>query len=105
MQFVRVAAALGFAIAAPVVLMGTPSAHAETGMNGFLACVQKAGVPPRPHPQDWARTLHVIINDLNGAVPPDQITARLVTMGANPHDSAAEVQCAVENQPPEFYSP
>jgi hypothetical protein len=103
MRFVPVAAAVGLAIAAPAVLMSAPSAHAETGMNGFLTCVQNAGVPSRPHPQDWSRTLHVIINDLNGAVPPDQIAARLVTMGSNPHDAAAEVQCAVDNQPPEFF--
>ena len=104
MRFVHLAATVGMAIAAPAVLIGAPSAHAETGMTGFLECVQKAGVPSRPHPQDWARTLHVIINDLNGAIPPDQVAARLVTMGSNPHDAAAEVQCVVANQPPEFFS-
>jgi hypothetical protein len=104
MRIALVAAAVGIAIATPAVQVGTPDAHAETGMNGFLSCVQKAGVPPRPHPQDWARTLHVIINDLQSAIPPDQVAARLVTMGSNPHDAAAEVQCAVDNQPPEYFS-
>jgi len=50
MRFIYVAAAVGMAIVvlfiAPVVLMGASSAHADTGVNGYLRCTKSDAEPP-----------------------------------------------------------
>src|SRR5205807_3361517 len=59
-----VAAPAGVAIAilfiVPVALGASSSAHADTGMNGYLRCIDSAGVPPRQNAEDWSPTIKVI---------------------------------------------
>jgi hypothetical protein len=96
-----VAAAVGTAIAvlfiAPVVLMGASSAHADTGINGYLRCIDSAGVPPRQHAEDWSPTIKVIEWNLNNAESPAEVAQRLAAMGVKPNDAVAEVQCVIAN--------
>lgn len=101
MRFTYVAAAVGMAVAAlftaPVVLMGASSAHADTGINGYLRCVESAGVPPRQRAEDWLPTIHVIEAHLNAAESPAEVAEKLAGMGVKPNDAGAEVQCVVAN--------
>jgi hypothetical protein len=98
-----VAAPLGTAIAvlfiAPVVLMGPSSAHADTGINGYLGCIESAGVPPRQGAEDWSLTVRVIEGGLNSAESPAEVAQKLTAMGVKPNDAAAEVQCVMVNEP------
>ena len=98
-----VAAPVGTAVAvlfiAPVVLMGVSSAQAETGMTGYLGCIQSAGVPPRPHAEDWSQTIRTINFHLNSAESPPQVAQELAGMGVKPNDAVAEVQCVIATQP------
>jgi hypothetical protein len=100
-----VAAPVGTAIAvlfiAPVVLTGPSSAHADTGINGYLGCVQSAGVPPRQRAEDWSQTIRTITFDLNSAESPAQVAQELAAMGVKPNDAVAEVQCVIANEPQE----
>lgn len=101
MRFTYVAAAVGMAVAvlftAPVVLMGASSAHAETGINGYLRCIESAGVPPRQRAEDWLPTIHIIEAHLNSVESPAEVAEKLAGMGVKPNDAAAEVQCVVAN--------
>jgi hypothetical protein len=103
MRFTYVAAAVGMAIAvlfmAPVVLMGASSAHADTGINGYLRCIESAGVPPRQRAEDWSLTVRVIKGGLNSAESPAEVAQKLAAMGVKPNDAVAEVQCVMANEP------
>jgi len=86
---------------APVVLMGASSAHADTGINGYVHCLGGDAKPPPPgvDAEIWFPSVHVIANDLDSGVPPAQVAQRLVDMGVKPNDAATRVQCFVANQP------
>ncbi len=86
---------------APVVQMGAPSAHADTGVNGYAQCLGGGAKPPPPgvSAEDWFPSVHVIATDLDGGVPSAQIVQRLVEMGVNPNDAATQVRCFLANQP------
>jgi hypothetical protein len=103
MRFTYVAAAVrivfAFLFIAPAVLMGISSAHAETGISGFLGCIQSAGVPPRPSAEDWSQTIRTINFHLNSAESPPQVAQELAGMGVKPNDAVAEVQCVLANAP------
>jgi hypothetical protein len=105
MRSIYVAAAVSMSTAvlliAPVVLMGAPSAHADTGINGYVRCLGGAAKPPPPgvDAEFWFPSVHVIANDLDSGVPPAQVAQRLVDMGVKPDDAATRVQCFVANQP------
>jgi hypothetical protein len=100
-----VAAPVGTTVAvlfiAPVVLMGVSSAHADTGMSGYLGCIQSAGVPPRPRADDWSQTIRTINFHLNSAESPPQVAQELAGMGVKPNDAVAEVQCVIAYAPQE----
>ena len=104
-QQTTVAAAVGMAIAvlliAPVVLMGASSAHADTGINGYVQCLGGDAKPPPPgvSAEDWFPSIRVIAFDLNSGVDPAQVALRLVDMGVNPNDAVTRVQCFMANQP------
>jgi hypothetical protein len=101
----RVTAAVGMAIAvlliAPGVLMGAPSAHADTGIDGYVRCVGGDTKPPPPgvSAEVWFPSVHVITHDFDGGVPSATIVQRLVEMGVKPNDAATRVQCFLANQP------
>lgn len=101
----RVTAAVGMAIAAlligPGVPMGAPSAHADTGIDGYVSCVGGDTKPPPPgvDAENWFPSVHVITRDFDGGVPSATITQRLVEMGVNPNDAATRVRCFLANQP------
>lgn len=97
-----VAAAAGVAIAVPFiasVVLGAPAAHADLGMggDGYLRCIDSAGVPPKQNADDWAPTINAIEFNLNGALSPAEVAQRLTAMGVKPHDATAEVQCVMTN--------
>jgi hypothetical protein len=101
----RVTAAVGMAIAvlliAPGVLIGAPSAHADTGIDGYVRCVGGDTKPPPPgvNAEVWFPSVHVIMHDFDGGVPSATIVQRLVEMGVKPNDAATRVQCFLANQP------
>jgi hypothetical protein len=105
MRFIYVAAAVSMAVAvlliAPVVLMGAPCAHADTGVNGYVHCLGGDAKPPPPgvSAEDWFPSIHVIAGDLDSGVPPAQVALRLVDMGVKPDDAVTRVQCFLANQP------
>ena len=86
---------------APTVLTGAPSAHADTGISGYVRCVGGDAKPPPPgvDAEFWFPSVHVIEADLDSGVPPDQVAQRLVEMGVKPNDAVTRVQCFVANQP------
>jgi hypothetical protein len=102
---IYVAAAVGMAIAvllvALVVLMGASSAHADTGINGYVRCLGGDAKPPPPgvSAEDWFPSIRVIAFNLNSGVSPDQVALRLVDMGVKPNDAVTRVQCYIANQP------
>jgi hypothetical protein len=104
-QQTTVAAAVGMAIAvlliAPVVLMGASSAHADTGINGYVQCLGGDAKPPPPgvSAEDWFPSIRVIAFDLNSGVDPAQVALRLVDMGVKPNDAVTRVQCYIANEP------
>jgi hypothetical protein len=101
----RVAASIGTGVAvlliAPVVLMEASSAHAETGIDGYVRCVGGDTKPPPPgiDAEAWLPSVHVITQDFDGGVPSAEIIQRLVDMGVKPSDAATRVQCFLANQP------
>jgi hypothetical protein len=105
LRSIYVAAAVGMAIAvlliAPVVLMGPSSAHADTGINGYVHCLGGDAKPPPPgvSAEDWFPSIRVIAADLNSGVDPAQVALRLVDMGVKPNDAVTRVQCFIANQP------
>ena len=104
-QQTTVAAAVGMAIAvlliAPVVLMGASSAHADTGISGYVQCLGGDAKPPPPgvSAEDWFPSIRVIAFDLNSGVDPAQVALRLVDMGVKPNDAVTRVQCYIANEP------
>ena len=104
-RFSHVTAAAGLAIAFLVVasslLMGAPSAYADTGISGYVNCLGGDAKPPPPGvlAEDWFPSVHVIGNDLDSGVPSADITRRLVDMGVKPDDAATRVRCFLANQP------
>jgi hypothetical protein len=100
-----VAAAVGMAIAvlliAPVVLIGASSAHADTGINGYVRCLGGDAKPPPPgvNAEDWFPSVHVMATDLDSGDSPAQVIQILIGMGVNPNDAATRVQCFMANQP------
>jgi hypothetical protein len=102
---IYVAAAVGMAIAvlliAPVVLMGASSAHADTGISGYVRCLGGDAKPPPPgvSAEDWFPSIRVIAFNLNSGVSPDQVALRLVDMGVKPNDAVTRVQCYIANEP------
>jgi membrane-associated phospholipid phosphatase len=105
MRSIYVAAAVGMAIAvlliAPVVLMGASSAHADTGISGYVRCLGGDAKPPPPgvDAEFWFPSIHVIAGDLDSGVPPAQVALRLVDMGVKPNDAVTRVQCFLANEP------
>jgi hypothetical protein len=104
MRSICVAAAVGLAVAvlliAPVVLMEA-SAHADTGINGYVQCLGGDAKPPPPgvSAEDWFPSVHVMATDLDSGVPPAQVAQILVGMGVKPDDAVTRVRCFVANQP------
>jgi hypothetical protein len=100
-----VAAAVGMAIAvlfiAPVVLTGASSAHADTGVNGYLRCIKSDAEPPPPgvHARDWFPIVRTIETGLNSAESPAEVADKLVGMGVKPNDAVTQVQCVLANEP------
>lgn len=105
MRFIYVAAAVGVAIAvlltAPVVLMGASSAHADTGVNGYLRCIGSDAEPPPPGVRagDWFPNVRVIETDLDSGDSPAQVAQISAGMGVKPNDAVTQVQCVLANQP------
>jgi hypothetical protein len=76
--------------------MGAPSAHADTGINNYVRCIQSdPGIPPREHAEDWLPTVAIIKNELNSAYSPAEVVQRLVAAGVKPNDAVVEVQCVL----------
>jgi hypothetical protein len=102
---IYVAAAVGMAIGvlltAPVVPIGAPPAHADTGINGYVQCLGGDAKPPPPgvSAEDWFPSIRVIATDLNSGIPPAQVAQRLVGMGVKPKDAVTRVQCYLANEP------
>jgi hypothetical protein len=105
MRFTNPIAATGAAVAvlviAPGVLMGASSAHADSGIDGYARCIGGGAVPPPPgvSPENWFPSVHVIQTDLDSAVPPAEVTHRLVNMGVKPDDAVRRVQCFLAYEP------
>ncbi|BBY36294.1 hypothetical protein MMAN_04280 [Mycobacterium mantenii] len=98
MRFIYVPAAVGMAIA---VSMGAPSAHAETGVNGYVQCIGGDAKPPPPgvSAENWFPSVHIIDVDISSGVPPAEVVQRLVNMGVKPDDAATRVRCYLANLP------
>jgi hypothetical protein len=96
-----VAMAVAFLLVAPGVLMGVPSARADTGIDGYVRCVGGDTKPPPPgvDAEVWFPSVHVITHDFDGGVPSATIVQRLVEMGVTPNDAATRVRCFLANQP------
>ena len=94
-----VGTAIGVLFIAPAVLMGVSTAHADTGMSGYLGCIRSAGVPPRQDGEDWSQTIRTIEFHLNSAESPAQVAQELAGMGVKPNHAVAEVQCVLANEP------
>lgn len=92
---------LAVLLIAPVVLLGAPPAHADTGVNGYAQCVGGGATPPPPgvSAENWFPSVHVIDVDVNSAVPSAEIVQRLINMGVNPDDAATRVRCFMANSP------
>jgi hypothetical protein len=105
MRSTFVAAAVDIAVAvlliAPVALMEASSAHADTGINGYVQCLGGDAKPPPPgvSADVWFPSVHVMATDFDSGVPAAQITQILVAMGVNPDDAATRVRCFLANQP------
>jgi hypothetical protein len=105
MRSIYVAAAVSMAIPVlligPIVLIRASSAHADTGINGYVRCLGGDAKPPPPgvRAEDWFPSIRVIATDLNSGVSPAQVALRLVDMGVKPNDAVTRVQCFLANQP------
>jgi hypothetical protein len=105
MRLVYVAAARGMAIAVllvtPVMLMGTSSAHADSGIEGYARCIGGGAQPPPPGvtPETWFPSVHVIQTDSDSGVPAAEIVQRLVGMGVSQKDAVTRVQCFYAYEP------
>ncbi|WP_081292766.1 hypothetical protein [Mycobacterium colombiense] len=98
MRLIYAAATVGIAIAVP---MGSPAAHAETGVVGYAQCVGGGAKPPPPgvSAENWFPSLHVIDNDIGSGIPSQEVIRRLIDMGVKPEDAATRVRCYQENLP------
>lgn len=98
MRLIYAAATVGLAIA---VSMGTPPAHADTGVSGYVQCVGGDAKPPPPgvSAENWFPSLHVIDNDIGSGIPSEEVVRRLVNMGVKPEDAATRVRCYLANLP------
>ena len=105
MRSIPVAAVVGVAVAvlliAPVMLMEASSAHADTGINGYVQCLGGDAKPPPPgvSAENWFPSVHVMATDFDSGVPPAQIAQILVGMGVKPDDAVTRVRCFVAYQP------
>jgi len=102
MRFNYVAVVVGTyaVLIAPVVLMQASSAHADTGINGYLRCTKSDAVPPSgQYAGDWLPVVQIIEADLNSGESSAEVAQRLVGMGVKPNDAAAQVQCVLANWP------
>lgn len=105
MRGINVAAVAGIAVAtvltAPAVLVGASSAHADTGVDGYVSCVGGDAKPPPPEVSavNWFPSLYVIDTDIASGVPADQVVQRLIVMGVQPNDAATRVRCYLANLP------
>lgn len=100
MRFTRRVATAGLAVSA-AVLMGAWTAHADTGVNGYVQCIGGDAQPPPPgvSAEFWFPSVHVIAVDLDSGWPSAQVVQKLVTMGVSPDDAAKRVRCFMDNQP------
>ncbi|WP_082279397.1 hypothetical protein [Mycobacterium colombiense] len=98
MRLIYAVATVGIAIAVPT---GAPTAHAETGVNGYVQCVGGDATPPPPgvNAENWFPSLHVIDNDIGSGIPSAEVVQRLINMGVKPEDAATRVRCYLENLP------
>lgn len=105
MRFIYLAPAVGMAIVvlfiAPVVLMGVSSAHADTGVNGYLHCIKSDAAPPPPgvHAGDWFPIVKFVEERLDSGESPAQVADKLAGMGVKPDDAVTQVQCVLANEP------
>ena len=85
----------------PVVLVGASSAHADTGVNGYLRCIKSDAEPPPQavHAGDWFPIVKVIEQDLDSGESPAHVADILVGMGVKPNDAVTQVQCVLANEP------
>jgi len=84
---------------APVV-MGAPSAHADTAINNYARCVQSdPGIPPRERAEDWLTTVGIIKDGLNSALSPAEVAQKLAGAGVKPNDAVVEVQSVMATSP------
>jgi hypothetical protein len=92
---------LAAAVMAPVVLIGSSSAHADTGVNGYARCLGGDAKPPPPgvDAEDWFPSVHVMATDFDSGDSSAQVVQILVGMGVKPNDAATQVQCFLANQP------
>jgi hypothetical protein len=97
--FTYLAAAVGMAIAVPFsapFVMGAPSAHADTGINNYVRCIQRdPEMPPKERAEDWLPTVAIIKTKLNSAFSPAEVVQRLVAAGVKPNHAVVEVQCVL----------
>ncbi|BBZ46671.1 hypothetical protein [Mycobacterium parmense] len=102
LQFSRGASGIGIAgLLIAGGLTGASSAHADTGIDGYVHCLGGDAKPPPPGvtAELWFPSVHVIQTDLDSGDSPAQVTQILVGMGVKPDDAAKRVQCFVANQP------
>ncbi len=103
MGYIHIAAAVGMAVAVPFsapVVIGAPSAHADTAINNYVRCIQSdAGIPPRQTAEDWIPTVRIIESHLNAVETPAQVAQKLTEMGTKPNDAVVEVQCVIATDP------
>jgi hypothetical protein len=95
------AAAVGATSAALLIGPGAWSAHADTGIPGYVQCLGGDTKPPPPgvNADTWFPSVHVIQTDLDSGDSPAQVTQILIGMGVKPDDAALRVRCFVANQP------
>ena len=76
-----VAAAVGIPVGAmfiaPVALTGASPAHADTGMSGYLGCVNSAGLLPKQQAEDWSPTIKIVEWNLNNAESPARSSSEI----------------------------
>jgi len=105
MRCIGVAAVAGMAVAvlpiAQVALMRGATAHADTGIDGYVRCVGGDTKPPPlgVNAEYWFPSVHVIQTDLDSGESSAQVTQVLIGMGVKPEDAATRVRCFLANQP------
>jgi hypothetical protein len=101
MRFTYVAAAVGTAVAVPLMgsaLTGAPSAHAD--FSGYSRCVGNVQQVPLSEPDSQSMQLaRQVVMDLKAGVSPSAEAGKLQQMGFDPHFAAVIVKCAAQEQP------